>query len=132
VSNGRRKLPAEMRERAVDHVERLARRLGATVVFSSRAVYNVAQLNAVVDYDTRRVTGPIITSAVEYLAHLHELGHLASRSKSSDEVVDEGAAWAWAAKRADPEIMSRMTAASWALVGAAFTSYVKHYAVREA
>lgn len=129
---GRRALPADLRERAVDHVERLARRLGATVVFSSRDIYNAVQLNAVVDHDTRRVVGPAITSAVEYFVLLHELGHLASRSKSTDEIVDEGAAWAWAAKRADPEIMARMTRASWALVGDAFTSYVAHYAGRVA
>lgn len=133
MTTGRRALPADLRERAVDHVERLARRLGATVVFSTRASYHRdEQLDALVDYDTKRVTGPVITSAVEYFAHLHELGHLASRSKSTDEIVDEGAAWAWAAKRADPEIMARMTASSWALVGDAFTSYVKHYAGRAA
>lgn len=140
MTTGRRPLPADLRERAVQHVERLARRLGATIVFSTRACYyRDDQVDAVVDYDTRRIDGPHITSALEYLAILHELGHLTTGYTPDTPnyfgrkaIVDEGAAWAWAAERADPEIMAHMPASGWALVGAAFVTYVKHYAGRAA
>jgi hypothetical protein len=125
------RLSAELRERATAHVERLGRRRGIEVVFHARHNWHGSAWS---NGELRRTSGPHIVSPLDYLVHLHELGHIATRRKAEvgvdAAVADEGAAWAWAAAQADPVIMKRMSAAEWQLVGKFFTSYVQHTATR--
>lgn len=64
---------------------------------------------------------PEISSAADYLVALHELGHVVSQvarrlvrsSTVYDYITMEGAAWAWAAEHADPELTGLLTASDW-------------------
>lgn len=128
-------LSAEERERATEHVQRLGRRRGIEVIFHARHRSNSSSWSC---GELRRTSGPHITSPLDYLCHLHEIGHIASNRKltltgkprAGEEVLDEAAAWAWAAAQADPVIMRRMSAAEWRKVGQFFISYVQHTATR--
>jgi hypothetical protein len=85
--------------------------------------------------EPRLVEIPVIRSPGDYLTCLHELGHCLTEYGALDdqrqndpeiEIVDEGAAWAWAAANAAHTLTKHIPAAAWQQrVGWAFTTYVK-------
>lgn len=89
--------------------------------------------------EQRRIEVPPIVRASDYLCALHEIGHIASKRAQrkddmpcgADEINVEGAAWAWAADRAMPEIVAKMSESEWAGIGSAMVSYIRHHALRE-
>lgn len=125
-----RRLRPELRERAERHIRRLAKRLDATVTFSTVYADRGGEPYGTCDQDTRRTNGPPIRTALDYFVHLHELGHIRTRVFST-ETSEEGDAWAYAAKVADPEIMATMTKTAWDVVGGMFLSYIQYEAGRQ-
>jgi hypothetical protein len=95
------------------------------------------------DLDARAVYVPVPVTPLEYMICLHELGHVASsvarrrddvydiERLGPDEIVIEGAAWAWAADMALPVIAAKLTGKDLAAIGGLFTTYIRHWAQRE-
>lgn len=133
------RLRRELREAATDHIEALGRFYSVQVRWRSNVVYGLA-----VPEERYVVVVPIET-ALDYMTALHEIGHVIAprawrRSShtgklvipdSWDEINVEGAAWAWAARKADPEIVSIMSCKEWAELGRRFATYVHHWATKE-
>lgn len=112
------------------HVEQLADEHGITVTWvtsSWKAEAFPAGWHAAV---------PEIHGGDDYLVALHELGHVADdvarkrhrRTGRYDEVLVEGAAWAWAAEHADPALARRLGPADWISVASGFTSHLAYHA----
>lgn len=126
------RLSPALRKEATEHVEKLCQRRGITVRWRP----GVAPFAVV---EQRRIEVPPIVRASDYLCALHEIGHIASKrarrkndtAKGADEINVEAAAWAWAAGRAAPEIVAKMSETEWASIGSALISYLRHHALRE-
>lgn len=127
-------LPRDLRKEAIEHVEALARRRNITVRWVRGTEHRAA-------LHSREVWSPPITTAHDYLNVLHEIGHIASpkarrkgdtiedMNTTADEVAIEGAAWAWAAGVATPEIVAKMSERDWADIGRRYLSYVRHWSL---
>lgn len=121
-----------MRKEATEHVEKLCQRRGIAV----RWRVGVAPYAVV---EQRRIEIRPIVRASDYLCALHEIGHIASKraqrkddtAKGADEIRVEAAAWAWAADRAYPEVVAKMSESEWADIACAMVSYIRHHALRE-
>lgn len=116
---------AEDREAAAWHVETVASRNRVKVRFTRTLLTAEAVLL------TRQAFVPKITRGIEYLAALHEIGHICDRSARSwherpgvrSEMMNEAAAWGWAVEHADPYLLSKLNAADWRHVGALWATY---------
>lgn len=65
----------------------------------------------------------------DYLAALHEMGHVASRHargamNRKAHLTEEGAAWDWAIAHASPEHLRQVTRRHAAEIGGAWASYI--------
>ncbi len=113
--------------RATAHVLAEARRLRVEVVWKDKE----SQWQS--HESTRLVWVPYPTSGHRYMVALHELGHIASRvarrwghrySEPGGESLVEGAAWAWAAMAADPDLVEHTADDDWAVVGRMLGTYL--------
>lgn len=80
---------------------------------------------------------PVIETPLHYITALHELGHiLSSNGVTEDEyavhlearILDEAAAWAWAAKNADRSLLRYVRLRDWDDAAVGFFTYVRHAA----
>lgn len=80
----------------------------------------------------RHIYVPSIRRPSDYLFGLHELGHVASpdavdlwtRDDRYSIILCEGAAWAWAAAKADPRLLRHFRARDWNTVAYAYRTYL--------
>lgn len=118
--------------KASAHVLGLAKRLRVEVHWEPRPEQWQAHDS------TRQVWVPPPTDAHRYMVALHELGHVASRvarrwgdryEEPGAQALVEGAAWAWAAMVADPDLVAEATEEEWADVARHFGTYLWSTAV---
>lgn len=103
----------------------MARSYGATVNFNERnAADQDGDPYGACDHFRRKITGPPVRTALDYIVHLHELGHIMDFGLT-EGTLGEAKAWAFASAHADPEIMATMTETAWVAVGRFFTSYMR-------
>lgn len=108
--------------RAAEHLQRLAVRHGIEIVWIK------CQWDSEASAGTKQVFCARPTTALRYLIGLHELGHLcdkvAARVVVNHEAAAEAAAWAWAAKHAEKDMLALMTQHQWLQVGRAWLTNV--------
>lgn len=121
-----RRLSEEQRRQAAKHIKYVARQVGARVWFVQARAHcmpdDVPCGRA--NFKTRRVVGPPITTALDYLIHLHELGHLANPEMPYG-FADEAQAWSFAVSQALPAITATMTKTAWAAIGRWLSEYMQ-------
>lgn len=122
-----RALPASLQAEAEEHLTQLARRHKIELHWST--VHHEAVIF------TRQAWVPPVTSALDYLIGLHEMGHIVSplarrywrRSEWSETLEDnmlcEAAAWAWALEKAKTAMTKRLTTGHWRNIAAMWSSY---------
>jgi len=126
-------LPANLRLRAEAHVNDLAERYHIRVRRSKEWATSEAELT------TRQVFIPRqIRNGIDYLAALHEIGHIVDpaarqrdvraaavtgRRAEYEKLLNEAAAWAWAVKNARPSILEAFTKTDWRRMGHCWAGY---------
>jgi hypothetical protein len=83
----------------------------------------------------RLIYAPKVSSPIEYLINLHEMGHVVSstarryqRFPSTDlhaDMMREAAAWAWALLSGDPSILDTVPEKDWALMADCLVTYFR-------
>lgn len=128
-------LPAHLRLAAEEHINAVAEQ--HRIYVRRCATWDGSEADPV----TRMVMVPkTIRTGTDYLAALHEIGHLVdpiarehetrySRSKGkrnhdSETLLIEAAAWAWAAREAKPGILKAFTKADWRRIGMCWVSWL--------
>lgn len=130
-------LTPALRHLADEHVTALARRHRIRVRRTKTWATSEAELVS------RQVFIPARTrTAVDYLAALHEIGHLVDPAASNrdkkyrdnfprstrreaqyDLMIVEAAAWAWALKHALPAVLKNVSRAEWRRIGNCWVSH---------
>lgn len=126
-------LSADLRILATEHIDQLAAEHRITVRRSK------TWLTSEADIPTRQVfVAAKLRTATDYLASLHEIGHIVDRTARAhrdrqftarrheryrEALVEEAAAWAWAVEHALPAMRRAMTQADWRRVGDAWLTY---------
>lgn len=122
------RLPLELRGEALAHVEALAAEHGIELRFDTA-------VGPIADRPGRIVWGPYPFSPLTYMVILHEIGHIVrpdtGQTLGRNEIVAEAVAWQWAAHKAIPKIAARLSARDLVDLGSMFTSYVRHWALKE-
>lgn len=131
-------LTAAQRRRADEHIATLGRRHRVIVHRTKTWATSEAEITY------RQVWVPArIRTGMDYMAALHELGHIIDPAARKREVVYqtahdsgesrrgikyellllEAAAWAWAVKTALPSILRSITPAEWSRIGKCWASH---------
>lgn len=128
-------LPSHLRLAAEEHVNELAEK--HRIYVRRSRTWDTSEADGV----TMMVQIPkVIRTGTDYLAALHEIGHLVdpvarehemrwSRSKGkrhtdAETLMVEAAAWAWAVRNAKPAILKAVTKADWRRVGMCWASWL--------
>lgn len=132
-------LSATLRLRAEEHVRELAEQHRVRLRWTKE--WNTSEVNI----PSRQAFIPRrLRLGIEYLAALHELGHLVDRRSRThrhrweyaagkdvdyEHLLDEAAAWAWALRAAKPSVLEGMTKTDWRRLGACWASHASGGAV---
>lgn len=105
-------------------LERVARKHRITIVWRARGWRHYEA-----SVTTRLVFIGEVHSPREYLAALHEMGHIASRHargamNRKAVLTEEAAAWDWAVTHADPTLLDYLTTRHKAEIGGAWATYI--------
>lgn len=130
-------LPPHLRQMAEKHIDELAAKHRIYVRRSRAWDTSEAALTTMMVMIPKQ-----IRTGTDYLAALHEIGHLVdpdareldvlrSRKEGKKRVSDmmetalnEAAAWAWAVQNAEPRILKAFTKADWKRIGCCWVSWL--------